>query len=175
MGRMNGLVFGGMFGGQVLDQDTGKPVEGAYVIATWEDYTLSQTTCVHMDIQVTDSEGRYFFGPWIDFLGRVVFRQNSPHRMVYAPGYEKVNYGDPTYVRRHDDTPREQINELRWLSSQFCGASKDIRKKEDRIRKQIYLEATQELDNVSHDPDGAYAYRVEVLRRICGNACRPLP
>lgn len=175
MGRMNGLVFGGMFGGQVLDQDTGKPVEGAYVIATWEDYTLSRTTCVHMDIQVTDSEGRYFFGPWIDFLGRVVFRQNSPRRMVYAPGYEKVNYGNPIYIRRHHDTAKERINKLRWLSSHFCGAPKDIRQMEDRVRKRIYLEARQELDNVSHDPEGGYAYRVEVLRRICGSACRRLP
>jgi hypothetical protein len=175
MGRMNGLVFGGMFGGQVLNQETGKPVEGAYVIATWEDYTLSQTSCVHMDIQVTDSEGKYLFGPWIDILGRVVFRQNAPRRMVYAPGYEKVNYGNPIYIRRHHDTPKERITKLRWLSSHFCGATKEIPQMADRVRKRIYLEARHELDNVSADPDGDYAYRVEVLRRICGSACRRLP
>jgi hypothetical protein len=172
MGRMNGLVFGGMFGGQVLDQDTGKPVEGAYVIATWEDYTLSQTTCVHMDIQVTDSEGRYFFGPWIDFLGRVVFRQNSPHRMVYAPGYEKINYGDPTYVRRHDDKPKERIKGLDRMLSLFCGDSPaSERIKEEELRRDMYHEAEAELKEVVDDPNGEYKLRVDLMKRDCGRLC----
>ena len=36
-GRLDGLVFGGMFGGRILDQETKQPVSGAYVIATWAD------------------------------------------------------------------------------------------------------------------------------------------
>jgi len=173
MGRMNGLVFGGMFGGQVLDQDTGKPVEGAYVIATWEDYTLSRTTCVHMDIQVADSDGEYFFGPWIDFLGRGVSRQNPPHRMVYMPGYEKVNYGDPTYIRRHHHAPEARIKELNRLSSLFCGSGPDdLPEKKRRVRKKMYLEARRSLENVSDDPGGRFAHRVEFLKRKCGEACQ---
>jgi hypothetical protein len=172
MGRMNGLVFGGMFGGQVLDQDTGKPVEGAYVIATWEDYTLSQTTCVHMDIQVTDSEGSYFFGPWIDFVGRVVFRQNAPRRMVYAPGYEKVNYGDPTYVRRHHDKPKERIKELRRIEAQFCGrASLRSEQLVHRIYRDMYFEAEPLLHLIAHDPKNMYKLRVQAMKNGCGRLC----
>ena len=133
---------------------------------------LSQTSCVHMDIQVTDSEGSYFFGPWIDFVGRVVFRQNSPHRMVYAPGYEKVNYGDPTYVRRHHDKPKERIKGLDRILSLFCGDSPaSERTKEEELRRDMYHEAEAELKKVVHDPNGEYKFRVDLMKRDCGRPC----
>ena len=171
--RARGLVFGGMFGGRVLDKETGKPMAGAYVIARWEDYSFNRTNCVHMDIEITNSEGEYFFGPWLDFVGRAVISQNPPRRMVYAPGYEKVNYGNPVYIRKHRDNPKERIKELRRMTSLFCGDSPGSeRVKENRLRRDIYYEGRAELRKIDNDPNGDYKFRVELMKQDCGSRCQ---
>jgi len=171
--RIVGLVFGGMFGGRILDQETNQPVSGAYVIATWTDYSFNRTTCVHMDIEITDEQGDYFFGPWVDTVGRIVVSQDSPGIVVYAPGYEQVTYVGPLYVGKYRGAPKERIRQLNRISSLFCGSgSEELPKKKRRVRKDMYLEAKEFLESVSDDPGGKFAYRVEFLRRKCGEPCQ---
>jgi hypothetical protein len=172
-GRINGLVFGGMFGGRILDQETNQPVSGAYVIATWADYSFNRTTCVHMDIDITDKQGHYFFSPWVDTVGRIVVSQESSMVVVYAPGYEQVTYVGSLYVRKYRGTPKERIKQLNRISSLFCGSgSEELPKKKRRVRKDMYFEAKESLESVSDDPGGKFAYRVEFLRRKCGESCQ---
>ena len=141
-GRINGLVFGGMFGGRILDQETNQPVSGAYVIATWADYSFNRTTCVHMDIDITDKQGHYFFSPWVDTVGRIVVSQESSMVVVYAPGYEQVTYVGSLYVRKHHETPKERIKELRRIEAQFCGRhSSHSEQLVHRMYRDMYYEA----------------------------------
>jgi len=161
-----------MFGGRILDQETKQPVSGAYVIATWDDYSFNRTTCVHMDIEITDKQGDYFFGPWVDTVGRIVVSQDSPGVVVYAPGYEQVTYVGSLYVRKHHETPKERIKDLDRILSQFCGDSPaSERTKEEKLRRDMYYEAEAQLEEVADDPKGEYKFRVELMRRDCGRPC----
>ena len=142
-GRINGLVFGGMFGGRILDQETNQPVSGAYVIATWADYSFNRTTCVHMDIDITDKQGHYFFSPWVDTVGRIVVSQESSMVVVYAPGYEQVTYVGSLYVRKYHDTPKERIKATESYISHCSVAvgSENCRRRSAAFARDMYFEA----------------------------------
>lgn len=173
IGRINGMVYGGLFGGRVIDDATQQPVVGAYVIATWDSRTFHQGHCVHMDIETTDEYGEFFFSPWIDFVNHTVLSQDRERVLVYLPGLEQVSHSDPFRVRRHDDAPKERIEEIIRVSSQFCGSGSTKRGLEKaHIREAMYREAKKMLGQISHDPEGMYAYRVEFLKRKCGKRCQ---
>ena len=63
-------LSGGPVDGRVLEYDTGKPVEGAFVVARWEGelYVLgavqSRSVCVHAEMAVSDKDGFFHIPPW---------------------------------------------------------------------------------------------------------------
>src|SRR3970040_2205127 len=52
--------------GQVVDEETGKPLKGVIVVAQWQPYfpPIGEKGAVHSHETLTDSEGRYFIPAW---------------------------------------------------------------------------------------------------------------
>lgn len=81
-------MSGGPVEGQVLDYDSGQPVEGAIVVARWQGEVFqivqSQGVCVHAETVVSNVAGRYriegWAGPTLAIGGGLVLD-------VYKPGY----------------------------------------------------------------------------------------
>jgi hypothetical protein len=87
--------------GRVVEQGTNRPVEGAFVAATWNGQTWNPvqaaTTCYHIELRQTDAQGRFhvsdFSGNWNPFISD---RQRSVS--VYAPGKTVLDARDDDTV-----------------------------------------------------------------------------
>lgn len=90
---MSGLPFTG----QVVDATTGKPIEGAYVVAQWASnagIADSRSICYHVETAVSDKSGRYRISGWIG--GKVYMMDTVVITEVYKNGCIKHLSGNPT-------------------------------------------------------------------------------
>lgn len=72
----------GKYEGRLYDKETNAPVEGALIVAQWEEcfgFGHCNSFCVHSEVAETDSYGRFAFKAWSD---------DAPKRFFYKPGYE---------------------------------------------------------------------------------------
>ncbi len=82
--------------GSVVDASTGKPIEGAIVVASWskyESYALGSIHVGEVKIQetLTDKNGEYSLKPWIEFTRLGYFIKSSrPEVSVAMPGYKPM-------------------------------------------------------------------------------------
>jgi len=61
-------LSGSSVSGKVLEENTGKPIDGAIVIVRWKGYVSAivdaQTVCVHVESATTDKRGNYKVSGW---------------------------------------------------------------------------------------------------------------
>jgi len=87
-----GIVLGKTYHGQVVDEETGKPLEGAVVVVIWH-----KKPRVSMDAPeyfhdakeaITDAQGKFMLdaSPAIDWNPFTVIKQ--PNVVIFQPGYE---------------------------------------------------------------------------------------
>ena len=84
--------------GEVYDKETGKPVENAFVIATWWAYwggTVGggTTGCMHAEVVRTDANGRYAIPAWKNASDTKWLQDQRAHLYSYAPGYRLSSAG----------------------------------------------------------------------------------
>ncbi len=56
------------FSGQVIDAETGKPIEGVFVLAFWKGEVGlfdAQSICYHVETAVSDDEGQFHIPGWM--------------------------------------------------------------------------------------------------------------
>ena len=83
-----------------------------------------------------------------------------------------MTYVGSLYVKKHHETPKERIQHLDRILSQFCGDSPaSERIKEEKLRRDMHHEAEAQLGEVTNDPKGEYKFRVELMGRDCGRPC----
>jgi hypothetical protein len=91
-------MSGGAVDGQVLDYDSGEPVEGAIVVARWQgelfQIVQSQGVCVHAETVVSGARGRYHIEAW---AAPTVALGGSVGLDVYKQGYVSA-HGPLGYV-----------------------------------------------------------------------------
>jgi hypothetical protein len=79
--------------GSVVDQATGKPIEGAIVAIAWpavENGWMSAISAgkVHLKETLTDEKGEFFFWPWIDFYGfKISINTSRPELIAAKSGF----------------------------------------------------------------------------------------
>lgn len=95
----------GELNGVVIDKSTGKPVEGAIVVAQWQGQGFhlvdARTVCFHVESATTDKEGRYAIAA-VPIAPAGVMNATALVAGVYKEGYREVSYKDtqePGFVR----------------------------------------------------------------------------
>lgn len=95
----------GELNGVVIDKSTGKPVEGAIVVAQWQGAGFhlvdSRTVCFHVESATTDQDGRYNIAA-LPAAPAGVMGESALVAGVYKEGYREVSYKDtqePGFVR----------------------------------------------------------------------------
>jgi len=98
--------------GQVLDYDSGQPIEGAIIVGLWKGNLFqiveSKSVCVHAESTVSDANGRYHIDGWAGpsfALG--VYLETS----AYKAGYQRV--GAPLQYQKQLD--REGKSDGTWI------------------------------------------------------------
>lgn len=76
--------------GKIIDEETGKPLEGVFVMAMWNagvvNPAISQSTCYHFEITKTDKEGKYKLSTWSGNFNPLYYDRYIAHE-YYLPGY----------------------------------------------------------------------------------------
>jgi hypothetical protein len=133
------------FSGQVVDVETGRPIEGAFVLAFWKGEVGlfdAQSICYHVETAVSDEEGRFRIPGWFGG-GHFGVMNRYIYTLAYKPGYREAD------GRRH----KEKIEMLKFTGGSGermdylvslikpCGAAGDNENEMLPIRSAIYREA----------------------------------
>ena len=105
--------------GQVIDEETKKPIEGAIVVVRWEKYSgYSHWECPHIVTTATGVDGRYQSPGWDEWDQHIRTTRKPP--LAYKAGYEA---GKPSeqesviYLKRSRQTPVERLKYLSRLNN----------------------------------------------------------
>ena len=116
--------------GQVVDKETGAPIEGVHVIANWEGYALigARSDCHHLDAAVTDKKAMFRIP--IYFEGVDLLKESERTLGFYKRGYvdaryssnEWLNDGKIWYLKKEVQNNEARIKELEnMLDVSRCG------------------------------------------------------
>jgi hypothetical protein len=146
------LRFCGMQGGpvvgRVLDEQTGKPIEGAMVVALWEGdifaFATSRSTCYYMDKATSWKGGWYFIWPWIYKGPNGLLVGRRTRILSHKAGYKFGKYVSDwvKYLRPFEGT---RLDHLEYLAHQArematCGDGWESGIKEYEVLRAIYEE-----------------------------------
>ena len=77
--------------GQVLEEGTNKPIEGALVVAIWKGSQVrpahSSTVCYHVETTTTDAQGKYRIQDFSGNLNPFIADRQSSIGSIYKRGY----------------------------------------------------------------------------------------
>lgn len=181
-----GNVYGGQWllyhdeaiKGQVIEADTGKPIEGALVIALWKLTDIvgeGRGGYAKIEVTETDKEGKFVVPAWISFKPwKMIYTVDrlSPDMAIFKPGYmvhcshkiDRAGYPDDYamtpeekrfYVEKFSITPakmnRLRNDEERLASLDELSSQTDFRNLYySRKQKNKILKAYKiEVDNLS--------------------------
>jgi len=142
-------LSGSSVSGKVLEENTGKPIDGAIVIVRWKGYVSAivdaQTVCVHVESATTDKRGNYKVSGWSkpSTMGPVLDVKPvvSAYKLGYGlPGNPAQNDED-VYLAPFKGTSGERLKYLPRLVGMECGDYDDYAKKLIPLYKAVYEEA----------------------------------
>lgn len=182
-------ALSGPLSGTVIDMSTGKPIEGAVVVAHWKGDVAapahSQSMCYHVESATTDGKGRFNIptfvgGPWY------VVNTNSYVAGVYKEGYREVTYKDKqvpgfqnapegvVYLIPFIGSPNERLAYLKKAVLKLsCSEGGESQKNEFQLFKTFYEEA-KELVSTKND-DGTLQWFREIAAGAWVGASGDMP
>jgi hypothetical protein len=85
--------------GRVIDQETGRPLENTYIIATWESKYITpdgyhNATVAEVKHTVTDINGSFHIPGWFYFVVMPLKFIDEPEIVLIKPGYVPLQYSD---------------------------------------------------------------------------------
>lgn len=140
---------------QVLDVETGKPLEGVIVLARWKGEKSmlvdTQSTCYHVETATTNKNGWFEIPSYNEGLGKASIYNKSLSLTYYRKGYvwgATDGYFYPTAknieMKQFKGSRKERFNYLKRLSA-HCHEAGDSVKNLYLFRKSIY----EELKNIA--------------------------
>jgi len=139
--------------GRVVDESSGKPIPGAYVVRYWNAFGMNvaggRPSCIAFRVAQTDAAGRYFITPaWagVSIRRDPLLQAMRNGIMVYAEGksLSKLEPGWPeTILVKAAPTDGEQrLEELyRYFNLNGCGSDRELRRKVLGLYKTVANEA----------------------------------
>jgi len=135
------------FPGQVVDAETGRPIEGAFVLALWKGEVGlfdAQSICYHVETTVSDEDGRFRIPGWIG-AGHFGVMNSYVSTAVYKQDYEDVfarKSSNRLVLRRFKGTSEKRFGQLVKLVGPICDSKgKTSVEKLLPLSKLIYKEA----------------------------------
>jgi len=113
------------FSGQVIDVETGKPIEGAFVLVLWKGEVGlfdAQSICYHVEAAVSDEDGRFRIPGWIG-AGHFGVMNSYVSTAVYKQDYEDVfarKSSNRLVLRRFKGTSEKRFGQLVKLVGPIC-------------------------------------------------------
>jgi hypothetical protein len=117
---------GAAIGGRIVDGATGKPIEGAVVVASWivsPTYYFHAPTkfkVIHLVEAVSDTNGNYSIPAWGPIerpSGWEKFRASDPSLGVFKPGFEPVFLENIAWKTREQTGPPFNTRDTAFLRS----------------------------------------------------------
>ena len=136
--------------GQVIDEATAQPVEGATVVMRWQGtgtkaFVDQHTECYHVETATSDSEGRFSSKPWQEESRYRNLGLKERMVTVYKVGYRHVrSEGEAHYLERDTGSVEERLAYLKNLvrNSGCFGAGK-LRRRLYSVLEAVFYEARQ--------------------------------
>jgi len=95
--------FSSSFKGQVIDADSGQPIEGAYVAMFWGNVHIGwRGKIINMEETVSDKDGRFQLKGWLK-LSLSLFEKANARLLICKPnsfGFKYIGF----YIREKDDS-----------------------------------------------------------------------
>jgi hypothetical protein len=139
--------------GRVIDESTGKPVQGAYVVRVWNAFGMTmgggRPSCIALRVARTNAAGEYFISPaWagVSIRRDPLIQAMRNGVMVYSPGMS-LSRGDPgwtetIYLKAADPDREKRLEELyRYFYLNGCGSDSELKRKVLGLYKDLYEEA----------------------------------
>lgn len=156
-------LYGKRIAGEIVDEDTGKPIAGAHVAFVWDapinasGFTAhnSRDICYHAAATVTDERGRFTIAPWKEWSTFDV-EALDPTALVYAPRYTprqiplregdfappKERPSERYALRRFSGTVDERLDAMWWgVANHSCSYGGESQKSLFPMLKAMYDEA----------------------------------
>ena len=147
-------LSGGPINGQVLEEETGKPIPDAIVVATWHGndssgLVHSQSVCYHVETARTDANGKFHINAWSDGISMRSLLINERYVITdaYKPGYTRSVKPVNELIKnillaRFKGTAKERLEYLeRMLGSTRCGSQNESEKNLHMFFSAMYEEA----------------------------------
>lgn len=88
--------------GRVINEVTGKPIEGVFVVATWDGFVSmgpeGRTVCYKLEMTRTDREGKFSLPEWSFNFNPFLWRRNR-YVGYYVTDFEESPNNDPKGLR----------------------------------------------------------------------------
>ncbi len=95
--------------GQVVDEETGKPLQGVIIVAQWQPYfpPSGHKGAIHSYETLTDSEGRYFIPAWgpKPVPAGAEIRNRDPALRLFKSGYAPLSRANRIDMMVHKTPP----------------------------------------------------------------------
>jgi hypothetical protein len=125
-------LSGNALEGQVLEEETSRPILSAIVVVRWSGHLATfahgKTVCYHVESAITDDQGRYRIPAWKMTITEDWQKNIRPETVIvtaYKPGYE--THSTPGYARSE-----EFKRNVRYLKP-FAGG------REERLKYLLHL------------------------------------
>lgn len=162
--------------GRVVDEASGKPVAGAYVVRYWNAFGMNlaggRPSCIAFRVTQTDQAGRYFITPaWAGVAIRrdPLLQAMRSGLMVYVEGKSlsrlEPGWPETITVRAAPSNGEERIEELqRFFILNTCGSDEERKRKALNLYKALYAEAIQVAPYAEPETaEASFRMNVEVL------------
>jgi len=160
--------------GQVLDKDTGRPIEGALVFALWKGvgaYTTSM--CFHVETVSTDVSGNFHIPAWRNPDSTAHLNQQHIELVAYKAGYNYWGGSDSyaQYLKKFEGTSSERISVLRDYVTLTSCYIKDIASKQSLyIKDKALYEEAEKVATTIEDKYDLIDFLYGVERHELGSA-----
>ena len=162
--------------GRVVDERTGEPVAGAYVVRYWNAFGMTlhagRASCIAFRVARTNDAGEYFISPaWVGISVRrdPLLQAMRNGIMVYADGMS-LSRLEPGWTETIEMKPIEgeslrRLDDLgRFFILNNCGRESELKSNAMPLYKALYSEAVRRAPAKHRDEiEGAFRMQIEGL------------
>ena len=162
--------------GRVVDERTGEPVAGAYVVRYWNAFGMTlhagRASCIAFRVARTNDAGEYFISPaWVGISVRrdPLLQAMRNGIMVYADGMSlsrlEPGWKETLFLQRAKADGEKRLEELyRYFNLNGCGSDAELKRKALGLYKALYGEAVRVAPSTHQDDaEASFRMKIEVL------------
>jgi len=159
--------------GRVVDERTGEPVAGAYVVRYWNAFGMTlhagRASCIAFRVARTNDAGEYFVSPaWVGISVRrdPLLQAMRNGIMVYADGMSlsrlEPGWKETLEIKPNESDSLRRLDELgRFFVLNSCGSEFDLKANAMPLYRALYSEAVR-IAPTSQRDETQRAFRMQI-------------